>query len=165
MYRPSKSNIARVKTKLIMCNRIMHVRFYSSQRHKSYALFVQSTLMPYGCAQNTKHIYKALAFSIAVLTSGKSTILVLPSTFTKLSLYGCAAPSKTAHKISKTQNHNLLNPSPKDSPFSRSNLLSLSLFFGNIPLTAFRSTSPPPHLRIMPSMLISFKLPGRVECV
>lgn len=41
---------------------------------------------------------------------------------------------------------------------------SLSLFFGNMPRTARRRISPPPHFAINRSMLISFRLPGRVLC-
>lgn len=49
------------------------------------------------------------------------------------------------------------------SLFSLANLTSLNRFFGNIPLTALRNTSPPPHFPIMRSKLMLFRLPGRVE--
>jgi hypothetical protein len=53
-------------------------------------------------------------------------------------------------------------PERRFIPFSLSNLISLNLFFGNMPLTALRKTSPPPHFLIIPSMFNSFRLPGRV---
>lgn len=52
----------------------------------------------------------------------------------------------------------------KSSHFNRPIRSSLNLFFGNMPLTALFSTSPPPHFSIIFSMLMLFKLPGRVVC-
>jgi hypothetical protein len=51
-----------------------------------------------------------------------------------------------------------------NSHFSLAIRSSLSLFLGNIPLTARLRISPPPHFSIMRSIVISFKLPGRVVC-
>lgn len=51
------------------------------------------------------------------------------------------------------------------SPFNLAILFSLNRFFGNMPLTARLSTSPPPHFSIILSIDIDFKLPGRVLCV
>ena len=50
------------------------------------------------------------------------------------------------------------------SHFSLAIRSSLSLFLGNIPLTARLKISPPPYFSIMRSMVISFKLPGLVVC-
>ena len=51
-----------------------------------------------------------------------------------------------------------------NQPFNRSSRLSRNLFFGSIPETAFLSTSAPPHLANMRSIVISFKEPGLVLC-
>lgn len=53
----------------------------------------------------------------------------------------------------------------KDLLFSLANLLSLNRFLGNIPLTALFRTSPPPHFSNILSIVMLFKLPGRVVCV
>ena len=64
----------------------------------------------------------------------------------------------------------LSNSSPENkkesrhSHFNRCILPSLNLFFGNMPLTARRKTSPPPHFSRIFSIVISFRLPGRVVC-
>ena len=48
------------------------------------------------------------------------------------------------------------------SPFKRASLGALSRFLGSIPLTARFNTSAPPHLSNILSIVIDFKLPGRV---
>lgn len=58
-----------------------------------------------------------------------------------------------------------LMPRQSDSPFNLSNLGFLSLFFGNIPLTALFSISPPPHFLIIPSIFNDFNAPGLVVCL
>lgn len=58
-----------------------------------------------------------------------------------------------------------LMPHQSDSPFNLSNLGFLSLFFGNMPLTALFNTSPPPHFLIIPSIFNDFSAPGRVVCL
>ena len=57
---------------------------------------------------------------------------------------------------------NQKNNNNNNIPFNRSNLLSLNRFFGNIPLTALFNTSPPPHFRIILSILKLFITPGLV---
>lgn len=52
-----------------------------------------------------------------------------------------------------------------NSLFNLANRPSLNLFFGNMPLTARLSTSPPPHFSINLSRLMLFKLPGLVVWV
>lgn len=53
----------------------------------------------------------------------------------------------------------------KHSLFNRANLFACNRFFGNMPLTALRKTSPPPHFSIILSIVMLFRLPGRVLCV
>lgn len=50
----------------------------------------------------------------------------------------------------------------KFSLFNRANRGSCKRFLGNMPLTARRRTSPPPHLANISSIVMLFKLPGRV---
>jgi hypothetical protein len=75
---------------------------------------------------------------------GSLAIFGLPSNLTIFALYGCASPSNA---------------------FSLPNLSSLNLFFGNMPLTAFRNTSAPPSFSINPSIVICLRLPGLVLCL
>lgn len=84
------------------------------------------------------------ASKIAPSTTPDSGFSFLPANLTKFLPYGLLSPSNT---------------------FKRSNLLSRNRFFGSIPLTAFFNTSPPPHLPIIASILMLFRLPGRVLCV
>lgn len=138
--------------------------------------------------------YIDLASVTSALNFGSLFLLNLPSNLIKFSLNGCAVPSKTKLTSQPVQrpmsSHRLMQalrkllPCPKlyhpreiptktstslkckkYSPFSLANLGSLNRFFGNMPLTARFSTSPPPHFFIMVSMLIAFRAPGRVVCL
>lgn len=88
----------------------------------------------------------------STITPGVSLISILTSLLVgssaanrkKFSRYGCASPSKHRSLI---------------------NLLSRSLFFGSMPLTARLRISPPPHFSISLSKEISCSEPGRVVCV
>lgn len=74
-------------------------------------------------------------------------------------------PLKNCHPKSQPNGPIKGPPTPaplRNLPFNLSNLGSLNLFFGNMPLTALLSTSPPPHFRTILSILMTFKLPGRV---
>lgn len=76
-----------------------------------------------------------------------------------LSLYGCACPSKPDVPC---QRFALAWLPVIRLHFNLAILSSRKRFFGSMPLTALLSTSPPPHFAIILSIVISFKLPGRV---
>lgn len=65
----------------------------------------------------------------------------------------------TPHNPVQTTEHK------EDLLFNLANLLSLSLFFGNIPLTARLRISPPPFFSINFSMVQTLRLPGLVLCL
>ena len=87
------------------------------------------------------YIYILTVFDLFSLGHSGIWLWQSPLNLTIFPLYGWASPSNA---------------------FKRDSRSSLSRFLGSMPLTAFRKTSAPPSFSISPSMVIDFRLPGRV---